>query len=258
MPIRLGELATRFGCDLDGDPDTEIHGVASLSDASPGSITFLTSAAWKKQLSSTKAAAVILRADDAIDCPVASLISDNPYATYARVAALLHPNPAHIPGIHVSAVIDGSATVASSAQIEAHVFVGERAVIGENVYVGPGCVVGPDCEIGDGSRLTANVTILRQVAIGKRCIFHPGSVIGADGFGNAMTPEGWIKVPQIGGVRIGDDVEIGANSTVDCGALDDTVIEDGVRIDNLCMVGHNVHIGAHTAMASGVGLAGST
>jgi UDP-3-O-[3-hydroxymyristoyl] glucosamine N-acyltransferase len=138
------------------------------------------------------------------------------------------------------------------------VVIGERSTIGENVYVGPGTVIGPDCVVGDDCRSIANVTLARAVRVGRRGIFHPGVVLGADGFGNAMTPEGWIKVPQVGGVLIGDDVEIGANTTVDCGAIDDTVIEDGVRIDNLCMIAHNVHVGAHTAMAAMVGIAGST
>ncbi len=258
MPISLGELATRFGCDLDGDPDIEVRMVASLLDASPVSISFLTNSAWKDRLFSTKAAAVVLRASDAADCPVASLISDDPYANYARMAALLHPSPAPVPGVHASAVIDASATVAPSAQIEAQVFIGERAIIGENAYVGPGCVVGSDCSIGDDTRLHANVTILRQVSIGMRCIFHPGAVVGADGFGNAMTPDGWVKVPQLGGVRIGNDVEIGANTTIDCGTLGDTIVEDGVRIDNLCQIGHNALIGAHTAMAGSTSIAGSS
>ncbi len=160
-------------------------------------------------------------------------------------------------GVHPSAVVDPSATVASSAQIDPNVVIGERSVIGERVQIGPGCVVGPDCVIGDDCRLLANVTLARQVTIGQRGLIHPAVVVGSDGFGNAMTPDGWIKVPQLGGVVIGDDVEIGAGSTIDCGAIDDTVIEDGVRIDNQCMVAHNVHIGAHTALAAKVGLAGS-
>ena len=131
-------------------------------------------------------------------------------------------------------------------------------MIGDNAYVGPGTVIGPDCVVGDDCRLIANVTLVRKVKLGLRDILHPGVVIGADGFGNAMTPEGWIKVPQLGGVRIGDDVEIGANTTVDCGAIEDTVIEDGVRIDNLCMIAHNVHVGAHTAIAAMSGVSGST
>lgn len=258
MPISLGELATQFGCELIGDPDVVVRGVASLSSAAPDSLSFLSNAAVKDQLLTTKAAAVILRAADADASPVASLIHDDPYACYARMAAVLCPPAVVEPGIHASAVVAESATVAGSAQIGANAVVGDRSVIGENVFLGPGTVVGPDCTIGDECRLIANVTLARKVIMGVRSILHPGVVIGADGFGNAMTPEGWVKVPQLGGVRIGDDVEIGANSTVDCGALDDTVIEDGVRIDNLCMIAHNVRIGAHTALAAMVGIAGST
>lgn len=258
MPISLGELATRFGCELIGDPDIEVTGVASLSNAGAGQLSFLASAKFKQQLSSTKAAAVILRADDAADAPCAAIVHDDPYACYARMAAVLNPPPAFKPGIHSSAVVDPSATVADSAHLAPHVVIGERSRIGENVYIGPGTVIGPDCDIGEDCRLIANVTLARAVRIGKRGIFHPGAVLGSDGFGNAMTSEGWVKVPQVGGVRIGDDVEIGANTTIDCGAIGDTVIDDGVRIDNLVMIAHNVHVGAHTAMAAMVAVAGST
>ncbi len=257
MPISLGELATQFGCELIGDPDVVVNGVASLSSAAPDSLSFLSNSALRDQLQTTKAAAVILRAADADASPVASIIHDDPYACYARMAAVLCPPDPVEPGIHASAVVAESATVADSAHIAANAVVGDRSVIGENVFVGPGTVVGPDCTVGDECRLIANVTLARSVSMGVRCILHPGVVVGSDGFGNAMTPEGWVKVPQLGGVRIGDDVEVGANSTVDCGALDDTVIEDGVRIDNLCMIAHNVRIGAHTALAAMVGIAGS-
>lgn len=258
MPVSLGELATRFGCELIGDPDRIVSGLASLPAASAESLSFLANAAYKEQLSVTRAAAVIVRPGDAADVPVAALLHGDPYPCYARMAAIVCPPPAFAPGIHTSAVVDASATVAPSACLAANVVVGARATIGEKVYVGPGSVIGPDCSIGDDCRLIANVSLLRAVRIGKRGIFHPGVVLGADGFGNAMSPDGWIKVPQVGGVRIGDDVEIGANSTVDCGAIDDTVIEDGVRIDNLCMIAHNVHVGAHTAIAALSGIAGST
>lgn len=258
MPISLGELATQFGCELIGDPDLVVSKVASLPGAGPDALTFLSSSHFKPQLASTRAGAVILRRADAADSPVAALIHDSPYACYARMAAVVCPGPVQTPGIHASAVIDPTASVAASASIGPHVVIGERAAIGANVVVGPGSYVGPDCKIDDNSRLVANVTLARAVQMGKRCIIHPGAVLGADGFGNAMTPDGWLKVPQLGGVRIGDDVEIGANSTVDCGAIEDTVIEDGVRIDNLCMIGHNCHIGAHTAMAGMSGIAGST
>ena len=258
MPISLGELATRFGCDLDGDPNIVVKSVASLGNAGPDSLSFLSNSALKEQLSATQAAVVILRADDAGDCPVASLVNSDPYASYARMAALLHPSPDVVAGIHASAVVADSASIPASTQVDALAFIGERTVIGENVYVGPGCVIGPDCVVGDDCRFIANVTLPRKVQIGKRGLFHPGAVIGGDGFGNAMTAEGWIKVPQIGGVRIGDDVEIGCNTTVDCGAIGDTVVENGVRIDNLCMIAHNVLVGAHTAMAAMTGISGST
>ncbi len=258
MPISLGSLAEQFGCELIGDPDTLVSEVASLTSAGPESLTFLSSPAYALQLPATKAAAVILRPDDAADCPVAAFVCADPYAMYARMAAIVCPGPHYEPGVHASAVVDDSAKVASTAHVGAHVTIGANSVIGENVVIGPGCVVGPDCDIGAGSRLIANVTLVQQVTIGARSIIHPGAVIGSDGFGNAMTPEGWIRVPQVGGVRIGDDVEIGANTTVDCGAIGDTVIENGVRIDNLCMIAHNVHIGEHTAMAAMSGIAGST
>ena len=258
MPISLGELATRFGCELIGNPDSVVSGLASLPNATAESLTFLASKAYKEQLSSTKAAAVVLRPGDAADSPVASLLHDDPYACYARMATVICPPPAYAPGVHASAVIDATASVSESAHLAPQVVIGERSTVGNNVYLGPGTVVGPDCRIGDDCRFIANVTLARAVVIGKRGIFHPGVVLGADGFGNAMSAEGWIKVPQVGGVRIGDDVEIGANTTVDCGAIEDTVIEDGVRIDNLCMIAHNVQIGAHTAMAGMSGIAGST
>lgn len=258
MAISLGELATKYGCDLTGDPDVVVDSVATLENAGPNALSFLANSKLKQQLFSTKAAVVVLRAEDAPDCPVAALIIDDPYVAYARMAAAIQPLPTIMPGVHASAVVHESADIAGSAQIDAHVYIGEHTVIGENVYVGPGTVIGPDCSIGDGCRFIANVSLPRKVTIGDRGVFHPGSVIGADGFGNATTSEGWVKVPQVGGVRIGNDVEIGSNTTIDCGAIADTVIEDGVRIDNMCMIGHNVHIGAHTAMAAMTGIAGSS
>ena len=258
MPISLGELATQFGCELIGDPDIVIDNVASFASATAGSLTFLANPAYKDQLRATAAAAVIVRAADAGDSPVAALLHDDPYACYARMAPTICPPPVHPPGVHASAVVAASASVAGSAHLAPNVVIGERSRIGSNTYIGPGCVIGPDCIVGDGCGLVANVTLARNVRMGARCILHPGAVLGSDGFGNAMTPEGWVKVPQYGGVILGDDVEIGANTTVDCGALDDTVIEKGVHIDNLCMIGHNVHIGEHSAMAAMVGIAGST
>ena len=257
MAISLGEIANRFGCELKGDADVQIASAASLTNADSGSLSFLSSPSFKQQLAATKAAAVILRAADAEDCPTACLIHDNPYACYARVAAALHPAPAVQPGVHELASVASSAQVAASAQVSAHASIGDRAIIGENTFIGPGCVVGADCVVGANGRMLANVVLVRNVTVGERFIFHPGAVIGSDGFGNAMTPEGWVKVPQLGGVRVGNDVEIGANSTIDIGALGDTVIDDGVRIDNLVHLAHNVRIGAHTAIAAQCGFAGS-
>jgi UDP-3-O-[3-hydroxymyristoyl] glucosamine N-acyltransferase len=258
MPIKLGELAARFDCEIVGDPDVSIDNVAGLQNAGPGSLSFLSNPKFREQLAATRAAAVVLRAEDVGDSPTASVVSDNPYAAYARMAGVIHPPPSYAPGIDTSAVISATAEISSSAHIAANVSVGDRSTVGDNVYVGPGTMIGPDCRVANDCRLIGNVTLVRDVTLGMRGILHPGVVIGADGFGNAITPEGWIKVPQLGGVRIGDDVEIGANTTVDCGAIEDTVIEDGVRIDNLCMIAHNVRIGAHTAMAAMTGIAGST
>jgi UDP-3-O-[3-hydroxymyristoyl] glucosamine N-acyltransferase len=258
MPIKLGELAEQFGCELVGDSGITIDSVAGLQNAGPRSLSFLSNPRFREQLAATRAAAVVVRAEDVGDSPTASLVSENPYADYARMAAVIHPPPTYAPGIDASAVVSADASISPTAHIAANVSIGERSTIGDNVYVGPGTVIGPDCSVGDDCRLIANVTLVRDVRVGLRGILHPGVVIGADGFGNAMTENGWVKVPQIVGVRIGDDVEIGANTTVDCGAIGDTVIEDGVRIDNLCMIAHNVHVGAHTAMAAMTGISGST
>ena len=258
MPERLGDLASRFGFELRGDPDVEVSRVATLASADAQSLTFLASDSYRQQLEDTAAAAVVLRPADADLAPCAALLSDNPYATYARIAALLHPEPEAQPGIHPTASVAESARVDPAASIGPRAVVADTAEIAGGVVIGAGAYVGPGCRLEDGVRLHANATLVRAVTLGPRTIIHSGAVIGADGFGNAMTESGWLKVPQVGGVRIGADVEIGANTTVDCGAVGDTVIEGGVRIDNLCMIAHNVHIGAHTAMAAMVAIAGST
>lgn len=257
MPERLGDLAGRFDCELRGDPDIRVSCVATLSNADSDALSFLASDAYKEQLPTTSAAAVVLEARHADAAPGAVLVSSNPYALYARIAAVLHPAPEAPPGVHASAVVDESAAVDASASVGPNAVVAAGARIDKAAVIGAGAYVGPDCVVGEGTRLHANVTLVRAVTIGKRGIIHSGAVIGSDGFGNAMTESGWLKVPQVGGVCIGDDVEIGANTTIDCGAVDDTVISDGVRIDNLCMIAHNVQVGAHTAIAGMVGIAGS-
>ncbi len=258
MAETLGSLASRFGCELRGDPDTVVSRVATLANADEQSLSFLVGGQYRADLESTRAAAVILRAEDAAAAPGTVLISADPYACYARIAAELHPEPSGTIGVHTSAVVEAGADVAATASIAANAFVAADVVVGERVSIAPGVFVGPGCTLGDDTRVHANATLVRAVRLGERCIVHSGAVLGADGFGNAKTDEGWLKVPQVGGVRVGNDVEIGANTTIDCGAIEDTVIEDGVRIDNLCMIAHNVHIGAHTALAAMVGIAGST
>ncbi|MDJ0917893.1 MAG: UDP-3-O-(3-hydroxymyristoyl)glucosamine N-acyltransferase [Woeseiaceae bacterium] len=258
MAITLGELADHVDCELRGSRETVIDSVATFSGAGPNAITFLSNAAYKPQLPDTRAAAVILKPADADDCPVAALLHDDPYACYARVASLIYPAPSHQPGVHPSAFVSDDAKVSGSAYIGPNAVVEDNAVIEDRCEIGPGSYVGPGCVIGAGTRLKANVTFVRAVTIGERGLIHPGAVVGGDGFGNAMTPNGWVKVPQVGGVRIGDDVEIGCNATVDCGAIEDTVIGNGVRLDNLVMIAHNCRIGDHTAMAAYTGIAGST
>ncbi len=258
MALTLGELAVRFGCELRGEPEVEVDSVATLQSAGARTITFLANPRYRRQLASTRAAAVILDARSAEACPVAALIAGNPYATYARIAALLHPEVSWPAGIDADARIDERARIAASASIAAGVVIEPDVRVGERARIGPGCVVMRGSAIGDDTRLSANVTVCHGVSIGARVLIHPGAVIGADGFGLAPERGMWVKVPQIGGVRIGDDVEIGANTTIDRGAIEDTVIEDGVKLDNQIQIGHNVRVGAHTAIAGCTGVSGST
>ena len=256
--VTLGQIAARFGLVLLGDPDARVTGVATLKDARAGQLSFLTNPRYRKYLESTAATAVVLEEAAARDCPVAALVAANPYAAYARIAAWLHPEPPAEPGIHPSAVIDPSAVVAASAAIGPQVVIEAGCEIGERAVVGAGSVLGAGSALGADTRLAARVVLYRRVRIGARCTVHSGAVLGADGFGIAQDQDGWVKVPQLGGVEIGDDVEIGANTTIDRGAIDDTVIGDDVKLDNQIQVGHNVRIGAHTAIAGCVGISGST
>lgn len=258
MSLSLGEIAARFGCELHGDPDTVVARVATLANAGPDAISFLANPAYRSVLADTQAGAVLVSAADVDDCPVPALVCADPYLTYARVATLLYPPQRPQPGISEAATVDGSATVPASASVGPGARIDAGVVLGEHVEVGPNSVVERDCVLGEGTRLVANVTLCRGVRLGARCLIHPGAVIGADGFGIARSPEGWVKVPQVGSVTVGDDVEIGANSCVDRGAIEDTVIGDGVRIDNLVQIAHNVRIGDHSALAAMVGIAGST
>ena len=267
-PVTLADIVAALGGNLYGDDQIPIHRLAPLDSADAGSLAFVAQARYASQLASTQAACVILapalaeqgRARGAV------IVSDEPYLYFARLtqwwAARLRR--AVVPGVHPSAVVEPGAQIDASASIGAMAFIAAGAVVGPGVVVGPQCSIGPTAVIGAQTRLAARVTLGENCRIGARGILHSGVVVGADGFGFAPTGKGdtsesgrWEKIEQLGAVRIGDDVEIGANSCVDRGALDDTVIDDGVKLDNLVQVGHNVHIGAHCAMAGCVGIAGS-
>jgi UDP-3-O-[3-hydroxymyristoyl] glucosamine N-acyltransferase len=258
----LAELAARFDLQLRGDASHVIGGVGTLEAATPEQLTFLANPHYRAQLARTRAGAVVLRASDAAACRGACLIAADPYVAFAKIAALFERTTAPAPGVHASAVVAASATVAAGASIGPFCFVGDGAVVDAGAVLGPHCSVGERCHVGAQAHLVARVTLVRDVTLGKRVLIHPGAVIGADGFGiafdqNAFDQGGWIKVPQLGGVRIGDDCEIGANTTIDRGALEDTVLEDDVRLDNQIQIAHNVQVGAHTAMAGCAAVAGS-
>jgi UDP-3-O-[3-hydroxymyristoyl] glucosamine N-acyltransferase len=258
MSISLGELAVRFGCELHGDPDVKVESVATLSQAQPGAVAFLANPLYREQLAHTRASVVILDAASVAQCPVASLVSNNPYAMYARVAALLSPLPVLPQGIHASAVVAADARIDPTAHIGAHAIIGSRAKIGARTVVSPKCVIEDDVVLAEDVRLAPGVVLCRKVEIGARTVIQPGAVIGGDGFGFAQDQGAWVKVPQVGSVRVGADVEIGSNTTIDRGAIGDTVIGDDVKLDNQIQIGHNVQIGDHTAIAGCTGISGST
>lgn len=258
MDLPLSELAVRFGCELRGDPALRVGRVATLAGAGTGDLSFLANPQYRAQLALTRASAVVMDATSAEGSAVAALVHSNPYATYARIATLLHPEPVVAPGIHASALVDPSAQVASSASIGALVCIGPRSVVGERAVIGAGSVLGAETRIGADCLLHPRVTLAAGCELGERTRIHSGAVIGSDGFGFAREQAGWIKVPQLGRVRIGADVEIGANTTIDRGAIDDTVIGDGVKLDNQIQIAHNVQIGAHTVIAACTGVSGST
>jgi UDP-3-O-[3-hydroxymyristoyl] glucosamine N-acyltransferase len=258
MGISLGELAVRFGCELRGDPGVQVDRVATLAQADSRSLAFVANPRYRQQLATTAAGAVVLDAASAGECATAALICQNPHATYARIATVLHPLPVAAPGTHPSAVIAPGARIDPTAHVGALSVIGEGAVIGARTFVGPQCLVEEEAVVGEDVRLTARVTLCRRVQIGARTTIQPGAVIGGDGFGFAPERGRWIKVPQTGTVRVGPDVEIGANTTIDRGAIEDTVIEEGVKLDNLIMIAHNVRVGAHSALAACVGVSGST
>ena len=248
----------RFGCELRGDPGVLVEHVATLAGADERSLAFLANPRYKTQLTQTKAAVVVLDTAAASDCPTAALICANPYVTYARIAAVLHARPKAPAGVHPSAVVASSARIDPTASVAAQCVIGERVVIGPRTVVGPQTVLEDDVTLSEDIYLSARITLCHGVEIGARTVIQPGAVIGGDGFGFAPERGRWIKVPQVGSVKVGPDVEIGANTTIDRGAVGDTVIEEGVKLDNLIMIAHNVRVGAHTVIAALTGISGST
>jgi UDP-3-O-[3-hydroxymyristoyl] glucosamine N-acyltransferase len=255
--LTLREIARRLGAEVAGDPAIEISRVAPLDDAGPGDITFLANPRYRPKLASTRASAVILGPRDRDATAIARIVSDNPYACYARTVAIFHPAKAATAGVHPTAVVDPAAVVASSAEVGPFAVIAAGARVGERARIGAGCAIGEEASIGDDTTLYPRVTIYDGCVVGARCILHSGCVIGADGFGMAPDQGRWVKIPQVGRAVLGDDVEVGANTTIDRGALGDTVVEEGVKIDNQVQVAHNCRIGAHTVIAGCAGIAGS-
>lgn len=258
MALTLAELASAIDAELRGDGEATIQAVNTLEAAGEGDLSFLTQGKYREALRRTAATAVILSAEEADHCPVNALLVDNPHAAFARAAALLYPVERPAPGIHPSAVVGADCRIAADVFIGPHCSIGDGVHLAAGCVIGPGCVIEQDVSIGEDGRLLANVTIQAGCRIGKRVLIHPGAVIGSDGFGQADDGGRWRKIPQVGRVLVGDDVEIGANVCIDRGAIADTVIEDGVKLDNLVHIAHNVRIGADTVIAALSGIAGST
>lgn len=262
MAYSAAELAERFGLQLQGDGATLVEGVGTLAAAQPKQLAFLANPKYRSQLATSAAGVVVMRAQDATGLQRTALLARDPYLAFARIAALFEPRASRPAGVHAASDIHADAVVSPEAHVGAFVSIGPRSRVEAGAVIGPGCVIGEDCVVGAGSELVARVTLVTRVRVGRRVLIHPGAVIGADGFGLAMDkPESgdahWVKVPQLGGVVIGDDCEIGANTSIDRGAIEDTVLGDDVRLDNQIQIGHNVVIGAHTAMAGCSAVAGS-
>ncbi len=258
QPMSLGELALAIGAKLKGDPNVKILGVGTLSQAKENDLTFLAGIKYKPFLKQTKACAVILTENDVADCPTAALITQDPKLTFAKVVQLLYPPVNVMPLVHPTAVIGEGATIDPQSYIGPHCVIGKRVQIGPRVVLQGNCSIGDDCVIGEATILYPQVTVYQGCEIGDNCTLHSGVIIGSDGFGFAKLGENWLKVPQIGRVKIGNRVEIGANTTIDRGAIEDTEIGDDVILDNLIQIGHNVKIGRGTAIAACSGIAGST
>ncbi len=260
MKLTLGEIADQFALELIGDPSTEISGIASLVDAKHGELTFLFSSSYKNHLKGSLASAIVLRRSDSANCDIPVLISDQPRLAWAKIATLFDLTPTPDFNIHETAVVSSGATLGKDVSIGAHAIVENGVTLADSVCVGAGCFIGAMVTIGEGTRLHANVTIYHDVHLGSQGIIHSAAVLGADGFGFEFDKEiaSLVKIPQVYSVHIGDDVEIGAGTTIDRGALNHTVIGDGVKLDNQVQVGHGTSIGDHTVISGCTAIAGST
>ncbi len=258
MASTLEKLAEHVDGKVFGNADVSIDSVATLPNAKTGQISFLTNPLYRSYLATTSASAVIVNEFIQDADNVNQLVVDNPHAAYARIAQVLYPRQKHVAGIDATAVISENSRVDASASIGANVVIAEGTEIGKDVCIKANCYIGRDVYIGDDTLIYPNVTILDEVRIGQRCIIFPSAVIGADGFGHAYDDGGWLKIPQVGTVIIGNDVEVGSSTSIDRGAIENTVIEDGVKLDNQIQIAHNVRIGENTVVAAGVGIAGST
>lgn len=258
--ISLAELASQIGALLEGatEDGLPILGIATLTRAGPQEISFFTNGLYRQELAMTQAAAVIIAPNEGPFCKVPRLVMENPYLGYARAAAWFDQPDLKRAGNHPTAYVSPEAILAPTVSVGAQAVIEGGAILGQDVIIGPGCVVESGVIIGDGCHLRANITLCTGTCLGQRVLIHPGAVIGSDGFGLANDAGTWVKIPQLGGVIIGDDVEIGANTTIDKGSLGDTIIGRGVKLDNQIQIGHNVQIGEHTVIAGCVGIAGST
>lgn len=255
--LSLATIVSRLGGRVSGNPDVLVVQVGSLENAGAGQIAFFSNPRYKAKLAQTRAAAIVLAPSAEGLTTLPRIVADNPYAYFARLSQMLNPDPDPAPGVHSHAIVAHDARVSASAQVGPHAVIGAGVVIGDRAMIGAGCYVGRDVEVGQDCRLYPSVVVYAGCRIGARVILHSGVVIGADGFGIADEGGRWVKIPQIGRVVLGNDVEVGANTTIDRGAIDDTVLEDGVKLDNQIQIGHNCRIGAHTAMAGCVAVAGS-
>ena len=255
---RLADLTKGLPVTIQGNDQIVISGIGTIEEAQAGQIAFLANPLYKRFLQTTKASAVILTPDEASDFSGTAVITSNPYFIYAKIAAHFSPARVMTTGIHPSSVIGNDCHIDPTASVGPHCVIGDRVNIGKNALIGAGTIIGADSSIGDETHIDSKVSIYHQVRIGARCRIMAGAVIGSDGFGFANQSGNWHKVPQLGGVLIGDDVDVGANTTIDRGAVQDTVIGNGVKLDNLIQVGHNVQIGDHTIIAGCAAISGST